>query len=209
MVIFLWYVQYGQYFLNSDQKGLIIMTQNIDDYTVSENEWSNIAGYFLGKIKEYCAKNSIDKEDFATKLGINSRALARLYSKQALKSERRNNRLLSSLEFFKFMADALEMDVIRFFTEINIFSRTNHVDYKELENLEDKLSTNILDKEMIGLIKGKIDKDSLKKYILLGLATSLIKKSSLNIIISVIENDNFESISKEEKEMVLNKIRTI
>ena len=69
----------------------------------NEKQWIGVTNYIILKINEYCSKMSIDKEDFSKRLGISSRSLARLYSKKALTSEVRSNKLLSSFTNFLFL----------------------------------------------------------------------------------------------------------
>ena len=98
----------------------------------NETEWINITNYLIIQINEYCAKKALDKEDFAKRLGISVRSLARLYSKKAITTEVRNNKLLSSLELIYSLAEALEIDVTKMFSEINLYA--NAGDKNKIKN---------------------------------------------------------------------------
>lgn len=88
---------------------------------IKQDQWEQISDYLSSQIKEYCAKKKIDKFLFSNKLGISTRALERLYSKNNSNSVKVNNKLLSSLEFINKLSGALEVDPVDLFRELNKF----------------------------------------------------------------------------------------
>lgn len=168
----------------------------------SEQEWDNITNYLVTKIREYCAKNSIEKDDFAKKLGISPRVLTRLYSKKINSNGIRNNRLLSSLEFLQNLANALEIDVVKLFQEINAFSHEN-IQKPELKEI--KLSK-LVDNKLIDIFDVK---NQISDYISLGIFLSFLKKQSLKIILNIIINDDFEDEYMNQKNSILDKVKSI
>lgn len=173
----------------------------------NENEWEKITNYLKLQIKEYCAKNTIDLEDFSKRLGLSYRVLSRLYSSKS--SGERNNRFLSSLEFLYSLAKALEIDLVKMIYEINSLTDS----YNELEKEKEKNTSKITDRiKLIKVLNKEIVKifnnpsnrierrNKLPKYLNLAIIFMFLKKTTMQKIIAIIETDGFNELSKTNKE---------
>ena len=183
---------------------------------IKEEDWINVTNYLILQIREYCAKKSIDNEDFAKKLGISLRALARLYSKKTHTNEVRNNRLLSSLEFLHTLAEALEMNPVRMFRDMSIHANFN--DEKSIEKNHGKITDEIrlskfMHDDILQIFNSQLNKkklfEKIKNYINLSIILIFVKQDTIKKIINLIEKDPFDKIKNSDKEKITFNLKSI
>lgn len=182
----------------------------------SDTEWKKITNYLKLQIREYCAKNSIDLLDFSKRLGITYRVLSRLYSFKS--AGERNNKFLSSLEFLYSLANALEIDINKMIYEINsqtdIYAANQKHKEKNTSKITDRIKlVKLLNSEIVEIFNQSSNRKErrihLAKYINISVILMYVNKSTLDKIISLIENDTFNETPKKNKDVFIKFLNSI